>query len=84
MVRDPEQGSGRRDVAIFLDDMLLRLRLWAADIQVDNGTLDWAEKIEPLAAALRDLLHHLEREVKAFGVSIRPFPGSDKEGAVFP
>ena len=83
IIRDPEQGSNRRDIAIFLDDMLLRLKLWAADIQVNTGSLEWVEKIEPVAAALRDLLHHLDQEVETFDACTKPFPDSHEEGTFF-
>ena len=80
MIRDPEQGSNGRDITIFLDDMLLRLRLWAADIKVDKGSLDWVEMIEPVAAALRNLLHHLDREVQMFDACTKRLPGNEEEG----
>jgi len=81
MIRDPEQVSHQPYDTIFLHDMLLRLRLWAADIRVDGGSLDWVEKIEPVAAALRGLLHQLDREVQLlFEGCSKPLPDSGEEG----
>ena len=75
-----DRESIGRDITIFLDDMLLRLRLWAADVQVDEGSLDWVEHIEPVAAALQDLLYHVDREVQTFDASTKPLLGFDKKG----
>src|SRR2546430_10380103 len=52
---DKASGCGAEDAA-FVDDMLLRLKLWAADIQLSEVLFEWASKLAPIAATLTGLL----------------------------
>ena len=51
-------------VDVFLDDMLLRLELWAADIDLD--ILKWADKVVSIRATLPYLFIRLNKAVRAF------------------
>ena len=77
-VYDPE--SIGRDITIFLDDMVLRLKLWAADVQVDKGSLRWAARIEPVAAALQDLLYHVDQEIEILDSQTKSLLEIDDKG----
>lgn len=62
----------RPDDAIFIDDMLLRLKLWSADIQYDQGSLEWAEKLVQLSVPLHELLQQLEQQCLLFDAVSKP------------
>ncbi|KAI8945826.1 hypothetical protein F4801DRAFT_107389 [Xylaria longipes] len=51
---------------IFADDMLLRLKLWAADVQSDQEVFSWVEQITQISVPLRDRLQHLHQQCDVF------------------
>lgn len=56
----------RPEDAMFIDDMLLRLKLWSADIQYDRGSLQWAENLVQVSTPLRERLQQLEQQCQVF------------------
>jgi hypothetical protein len=70
------------DEATFLHDMLIRLKLWAAD--VDEKSLEWADKIDPVVAELKPLLVQLNQEIQAFERSSTTAVSSELPGMMTP
>jgi len=66
MATDVELLETRPDDGIFLDDMLLRLKLWAADVQYDQGSLAWAEKMTHISVPLRERVQDLDHQCGLF------------------
>jgi hypothetical protein len=66
MAMDPERLDQRPSDGIFVDDMLLRLKLWAADIQYDKGSLEWVENLVQISVPLRERLQQLEEQSLLF------------------
>ena len=52
--------------AVFINNMILRLKVWAADIDVAGGALKSAEKIGPLATQIRLRLAELKAQCESF------------------
>ncbi|MCJ1401441.1 hypothetical protein MMC11_004654 [Xylographa trunciseda] len=63
--RDLLERGATRD-AVFINNMILRLKLWAADIDVAGGALNSAEKIGPLAIQIRMRLEDLKAQCGHF------------------
>ncbi|GJN66848.1 hypothetical protein PLIIFM63780_004318 [Purpureocillium lilacinum] len=66
MATDAELLEARPDDGIFLDDMLLRLKLWAADVQYAQGSLAWAEKMTHVSVPLRERVQELDHQCGIF------------------
>jgi hypothetical protein len=56
----------KADNAIFLDDLLLRLKVWAIDVRVKEGSLEWAERLIALKAPLSDRLQDVDLQCTRF------------------
>jgi len=80
MATDRVRVSHRPSDAIFLDDMLLRLKFWSAEVRVGEGCLEWAGTIQPIGATLQELLHQLDRELQLFDTLSRS--NGDTEGTL--
>ena len=70
VLADPQRTTGSAEDAAFADDMLLRLRLWAADVQLDHQLFEWATRLGPISAALRDMLDELRQAIAHFEDSL--------------
>jgi hypothetical protein len=67
--------DSRLNDAIFIDDILLRLKLWAADVQHDQGSLGWAEKITEISIPLRQCLQKLDEQCELFVAALKQSEG---------
>lgn len=65
MARDPALLEARPADAVFLDDMLLRLKLWAADIKYQES-LQWVEKMTEISDTLQGRLRQVEEQCEQF------------------
>jgi hypothetical protein len=52
--------------AIFIDNILLQLKVWAAAVDLDNGGVELAEKIEPLNLQIHARLNEIKEECNQF------------------
>ena len=62
MATDSKLVETRPDDGIFIDDMLLRLKLWAADVRYDQGSFEWAEQLTQTSEPLRGRLRQLDEQ----------------------
>lgn len=60
--KTPESDS---DFIIFIDDIVLKLRLWAADIGYDQGSLKWAGEITSIRVTVRERLQDIDQKLDA-------------------
>jgi hypothetical protein len=72
MAVDTERLAQLPHDAIFVDDMLLRLKFWAADVQYDQGALERAEEVVEVSGPLRKLLQRLEEQIFQFDKVSKP------------
>jgi hypothetical protein len=68
MAVDKRRLDSRPYDAIFIHDMLIRLKLWAADIRLEDGTLQWAGQLEPISDTLHDLLRSVKEQSQLFHI----------------
>jgi hypothetical protein len=54
------------DDAVLIDDLLLEIRVWAVDVRVDKGSLEWVQKLEPLCSMLLDRFEEIEEACSRF------------------
>jgi len=67
LIASDERFSGlKADDAIFLDDLLLRLKVWAIDVRVKEGSLEWAGRLIALKAPLSDRLQDVDLQCTRF------------------
>jgi hypothetical protein len=61
LARNRMLREGQLETSIFLDDTLLRIKLWAADVHLDQGSLDWVDRILQISYRLRERLRRLKQ-----------------------
>lgn len=74
MATDHDQFPLAVEDAIFLDDIILRLRLWTADVRGDERLeelLDWVDQLQTVRAMLQELLSQLDGQLKTLEASFR-------------
>jgi hypothetical protein len=74
MATDHDQFSLPVEDPIFLDDIILRLLLLAADVRGDERLeelLDWVDQLQAVRATLQELLSQLDGQFKTLEASFR-------------
>ena len=67
--------SGLSEDSLFIDNIILRLRVWASEINIKDGTLIAVNKIGPLAAKIQsrlDDISNLTKDARTSSTEKRP------------
>ena len=70
LARHPQLRIQQLEASVYFDDILLRLKLWAAEIRLDQGSLDWAGRIQSISKRLRGQLQRLKRYLNSVETAI--------------
>jgi hypothetical protein len=65
VARDPTLIKSNIEEAIFVDDILLRLKVWAADIHLDEDSTESTEQIKSISYSLQATLIDLSNSCAA-------------------
>ena len=71
LAQDSMLREQRLEASIFFDDTLLRIKLWAADIHLDRGSLDWADCILHISYRLRERLRRLKQYLDTIDTTVK-------------
>lgn len=75
--------SGLSEDSLFIDDIIVRLKVWASDINIQGGTLATVSKIGPLATKLQSRLDQLKSLTKSAGTSFTQNQAPTENGHQF-
>ncbi len=67
-------SAQRSEDAIFIDDISLRVKLWGSNVRVDEGCLEWAEKLDPLRVPLLDIFQAFKDQCTRFDRATKGLP----------
>jgi hypothetical protein len=68
---------------IFIDDVMLRLKLWAADVKVEEGSLEWAQTLEVIRRPLLDRLQDLKKQCNGLDDALDNFESTSTKTSKF-